>query len=175
MKKTLKLIKTYGFREWLIYFSPRPLSYIGDAYNWLFPKHKLGWVDYLSIIFKPRQRWIKDHIEYNKWCDKVQLIPDFLFGCVVHLVEEEKWLESIDYEATDHHAKFAKELQECYDYIKVGRPKLNKDLDEAYKNIPDVVDYEERYGEVIRIEKELTDLDQKYSIWIVTNKGFMWT
>ena len=175
MKYSLKLIKIYGFRESLIYFSPRPLSYIGNAYNWLFPTHKLGWVDYLSIIFKPRQRWIKDHIEYNKWCDKTELIPNFLFGCVVHLVEKEQWIEHIDYAASEHHAEFARELQECYDYIKVRRPNLEKEIDEAYQNLPQVSDYEEKYAEVIRIEKEIDKMDKHFMIWIVTNKGFMWT
>lgn len=175
MKNTRQTIKIWGFRDWLIHFSPRPIRYIGDAYDWLFPRHKYGWIDYVSIFFQPRQRWIKNHIEYNKWCDKIQLIPDFLFGCVIHLVEEEKWLEHIDYSVTDHHAEFARGLHECYTYIKVRRPNLEKAMDEAYGKLPAVQAYNEKYAEVNRIEKELTDLDQKYSIWIVTNKGYMWT
>ena len=75
MKNTREMIKTWSFRDWLVYYSPRPIRYIGDAYD----------------------------------------------------------------------------------------------------NLPAVQSYNEKYAEVNRIEKELTDLDQKYSIWIVTNKDYMWT
>jgi hypothetical protein len=34
--------------------------------------------------------------------------------------------------------------------------------------------YEEAYGEVNRLEKELEELDTKWLVWIVENRNFFW-
>jgi hypothetical protein len=134
----------------------------------------------VSFFFKPRQRWIKKHIEYNRWCDKVELIPKFLFGCVIHYVDEEKCFERIDFDATPEHKKFAKELKKCYEYAKNGRDELEKQLDEAYPKFsnleeePDLRSYKEKYAEVHRLEAKISKLDKRYMTWIVANKDFMW-
>ena len=131
--------------------------------------------DKIRCTLKPRQRWIKKHIKYKQWCDKVELIPDFLFGCIVHFVEEEKCFERIDWKASGpQHAKAADELQECYEYITVARPALEQQLDDAYDNLPEVGSYEEKYADVISTEKAIEDGDKKYMMWIVKNKDYLW-
>jgi len=35
--------------------------------------------------------------------------------------------------------------------------------------------YEEKYGEVNRIEQEIENLDTKWLTWIVVNRNFFWT
>ena len=176
MKKIIEQIKFLGFRDWLKYFSPKPLSYIGDLLNFISPPHRDGLLDKIRYKINPRQKWIKKHIEYNCWCDKVELIPKFLFGCVVHFVEEEKCFDTVDWKASSKdHTEFENELCECYEYIKVKRPSLEKQMDYAYDNLPEAQTYHERYADVIRIEKEIDDADKKYMAWIVENKDFMWT
>jgi len=136
---------------------------------------KRGW-QAVSEFFNPRQRWLKKHIEYNRWSDKVELIPEFLFGCVVHFVEEEKCFERTDWEASSEgHAKFAVELQECYEYIVTARPMLERQLDDAYENVPKVGSYEEMYADVISTERTIKEADDKYTVWIVKNRDYMWT
>ena len=176
MKETIENIKLWGIRDWLSYYAPTPLKYIGYLWDWILPKYKYNWYDKLKCTLKPRQRWIKKHIEYKQWCDKTELIPKFLYGCVVHFVEDEKAFEVTDWVGTSKkHAKFADELEECYDYIKTGRPLLEQLLEDAYGNIPDDGTYEEKYVDVINTEKALDDADAKYTQWIVKNVGYMWT
>ena len=176
MKKTIKDIKLWGIRDWLYYCAPKPLSYIGDLWDWILPKYKYNWYDKIRCTLKPRQRWIKKHIEYKQWCDKTELIPKFLFGCVVHFVEDEKAFEVTDWVGSSKgHAKFADELHECYHYIKVSRPLFEQRIKDAYANIPDDGTYEEKYADVINTEKFLDDADAKYTQWIVKNVGYMWT
>ena len=175
MKETIENIKLWGVRGWLSYYAPKPLSYIGDLWDYILPKYKYNWYDKIRCTLNPRQKWIKKHIEYKQWCDKVELIPKFLFGCVVHFVEEEKCFERIDWEASSpQHAKVANELQECYEYITVARPALEQQLDDAYDNLPEVGSYEEKYADVISTEKAIKDGDKKYMMWIVDNKDYLW-
>lgn len=174
--RLVKDIKLWGIRDWLYYCAPKPLSYIGDLWNCIRPKYKYNWYDNLKCTLKPRQRWIKKHIEYKQWCDKTELIPKFLFGCVVHFVEDEKAFEVTDWVgSSERHAKFAVELHECYHYIKVTRPNLEKRLDDAYNHVPLTGSFEEAYADVLSIEKDIEDSENKYVMWIAENKGYMWT
>lgn len=80
---------------------------MGRAYDWL--RYKLN----------PRQKWLKKQIP-DDWSDKVWLITELNFAMVVHFVDGEKCFDNTDYEASgENHAKFANELKDCYDYIKI--------------------------------------------------------
>ena len=176
MKEAIENIKIWGLRDYLCYYAPKPLSYLGDAWNWVLPKHRYNWLDKIKCKLNPRQKWIKKHIEYNQWCDKVELIPKFLFGCVVHFVEEEEAFKRIAWdESGEGHKEFADELQECYNYITIARPALEKKLEYAYDNLPAGGSYEEKYADVISTEKAIADGDKKYMMWIVKKKDYMWT
>lgn len=175
MKNVIEDIKMWGVRGWLSAFAPKPLSYIGDFWDWILPKYKYNWYDRIKCTLNPCQKWIKKHIEYKQWCDKVELIPKFLFGCVVHYVEEEKCFERINWKGSSpQHAKVADELQKCYEYITVTRPALEQQIEDAYDNLPESGSYEEKYADVISTEKTLKEADDKYMMWIVENKNFMW-
>lgn len=134
------------------------------------------WYENVSAKLNPRQKWLMKGIP-STWSDKVWLIPEINFKMVTHFIEEEKCFDHTDYENSGElHAIFAKELKECYDYIKNERPTLTKQMEDAYptkelKNLS----YEERYGEVNRIEKEIEDKDTKWLVWIVSNRNMFWT
>jgi hypothetical protein len=132
--------------------------------------------DETCYFLNPRQKWLTKQIP-NSWCDKVNLVTDINFAMIVHFVEGEKCFENTDYEGSgEAHAKFAKELMECYLYIKTRRPMLEKQYwnsfpsDEAYTG-----DYNTDYAEVNRLEKEMDEQDTKWLTWIVTNRKFLWT
>lgn len=74
-------------------------------------------------LFLPQQRWIKKFIKYHSWCDKTGLIPDFIFGCIIHFVEEEGCFEIIDWESDGEHSDASKIIREVYEYAKYGRNK----------------------------------------------------
>ena len=59
MKHTIEQIKLWGVGDWLRLFAPKPFSYIGDLWNWAFPRYHYGLLDKVSEFFKPRQRWMK--------------------------------------------------------------------------------------------------------------------
>ena len=112
----------------------------------------------------------------NTWSDKVWLIPHINFKMVTHFVELEKTFDFTDYEASgEPHIKFAAELKECYDYIKNVRPSLEKQSEVALCDVKEDGSYEEKYGEVNRIEQEIENSDTKWLTWIVVNRNFFWT
>ena len=126
----------------------------------------------------PKQRWLNKDIP-KTWTDKVWLIPHVNFTMVLHFVEQENCFETVDYtNSSEIHAKFEKELRECYDYIKFKRAEYEKKIEESYPSAEMSVNasatYEEAYGEVNRLEKELEELDTKWLVWIVENRNFFW-
>ena len=125
---------------------------------------------------KPRQRWLTKQIS-NGWTDKTTLIPDLNFAMVVHFVEGENCFDHTDYAASGEvHDVFAKELRECYDYIKNVRPKLQHGIDNSYPDEETMTgNYYVDYAEHIKFETELNQTDTKWLVWIVTNRDFFWT
>lgn len=138
-------------------------------------KSSLMW-DKVRCAINPRQKWLIKQIP-NEWNDKVTLIRDVNFAMIVHFVEGEKCFDSTDYErSSEGHAKFAKELIECYNYIKNERPNLDKLY---WSSFPDddkyTGDYLVDYADTNRLEKEIEENDTKWLTWIVTNRNFLWT
>jgi len=132
--------------------------------------------DKLCYALNPRQKWLVKQIP-NEWTDKVTLIRDINFAMVVHFVDGEKCFEYTDYvNSGDHHAKFARELLECYWYIKNRRPDLEKQYWDAYPKDGEYTgDYIKDYAEVNRLEKELDDQDTRWLSWIANNRKYFWT
>lgn len=132
--------------------------------------------DKIRYAINPRQKWLIKQIP-NEWNDKVTLVKDLNFAMIVHFVDGEKCFEHTDYKnSSENHAKFARELMECYLYIKIRRPALDK---QYWASFPDedkyTGDYFKDYAEVNRLEKELDEQDTYWLTWIVTNRGFLWT
>lgn len=85
-------------------------------------------------IFFPRQRWIKKYITYTSWSDKTGLIPDFIFGCVIHFVDDEGAFEIIDWNSDPRHKEAAAIIKEVYQYAKHDRNRLEQEyLDALHK------------------------------------------
>jgi hypothetical protein len=138
-------------------------------------KSSLMW-DKVRCAINPRQKWLIKQIP-NEWNDKVTLIKDINFAMIVHFIEGEKCFENTDYEgSSEGAAKFAKELIECYNYIKKERPNLEKLY---WSSFPDddkyTGDYLVDYADTHRLEKQLEDMDTKWLTWIVSNRRFLWT
>ena len=146
--------------------------------------------------FKSPQKWIYKYIPKREYADKTHLIPEFLFGCVIEFVESEECFECIDYSACPSHEKFARELRQCYDFVKNVRPSLQQSMDEelteAYEKNPMVwkesegdnsllelkeskYSYKELYGRYNYLEESLKKQEQKYMKWIVKNVDHLWT
>tara|TARA_B110000483_G_scaffold56839_1_gene71088 strand:+ start:152 stop:604 length:453 start_codon:yes stop_codon:yes gene_type:complete len=146
--------------------------------------------------FRSPQKWIYKYIPKREYSDKVELIPEFLFGCVIEFVESEKCFEYINYSDSTSHKKFARDLKRCYFFVKRVRPfmqqSMDYELDEATKKNPLVwkeseeddslleleeskYSYEELYGRYNYAEENLKKQEQKYMKWIVKNVDHLWT
>ena len=146
--------------------------------------------------FRSPQKWIYKYIPKREYADKTHLIPEFLFGCVIEFVESEKCFERTEYRYHSADRKFARELRQCYDFVKNVRPSLQQSMDEelteAYEKNPMVwkeseednsllelkeskYSYKELYGRYNYLEESLKKQEQKYMKWIVKNVDHLWT
>jgi hypothetical protein len=131
--------------------------------------------DWISYTLNPRQKWLTKQIP-KSWADKTWLIPELNFAMVVDFVEGEQALDVTDWDASSEgHSQFAKELKECYDYIKVRRPKLQSQFENSYPDEETMTgEYEIDYAEHNRLEVLINKEDTKYLVWIVTNRDYFW-
>jgi hypothetical protein len=130
------------------------------------------WYRKVSTFFNPRQKWLTKQIP-NTWCDKTTLIPQLNFAMIVHFVDVEKCFENTVYDDSPEHIKFASELKECYNFIKVVLPELEKQRDASYPTTY-TGDYYKDYGELNRLEKIIDEETTKWLVWIVTNRNHFW-
>jgi len=142
-------------------------------------------------FFSPQQRWLTKKIP-NHWCDKTELIPLCLFTMLKHFVEEEMdnvlwdWNEEvkdgfISQPYADKVSAQEKEIRGIYHYITVERPALEKQRDNSYPPMGDLMqplnkgDYETLYGEVNRLERLLDEKDTDALVRIVKLREILWT
>ncbi len=146
-------------------------------------------------FFNPRQRWLTKQIP-NSWVDKDWLWELCILEGIKHYVEKDDGLgdseiwrcyyvrNQADPEYPQHQKDFDKEMYQMYDLITIRLPELEEQLEEAWSKVPkrDItklplppIDYEATYGEVDRIEKEITDLKTKIMVWAITNREKIWT
>lgn len=132
-------------------------------------------IDWVRHTLNPRQKWLTKQIPKH-WSDKTSLIPEVLFAMVVHFIDGEKCFEHTDWTDTEKSKKFAEELRDCYDYIKVRRPELQKRYENSYPDEDTVTgDFLVDYKDNLELEALIEKTDTKYLVWIVTNRGYFWT
>lgn len=176
----------------------------------LFNKHYWWDLKYkVECFFHPKQEWLTNVIP-DTFCDKTELIPRMLFACLVNYVEVERkqyfiheigydWSEElkdghVTQEYVDRVNARDEELMKAYNWIKVGRDKLEARIDAAYPprepfetlfSESETVDghYEitvspERtacYKEVIRLEQIRVKKDKTCMRTIIKYYDQMWT
>ena len=112
-----------------------------NKHFWLDLKYKI------KCFFCPKQEWLTDVIP-DTFCDKVELIPNLLFACLVDYIEVEKkktyvndigydWAEELkDGFVTQTYVDAVnlrdEELMKAYDYIKRGRDVIQARIEWAY-------------------------------------------
>mgnify|MGYP003635833217 FL=1 len=146
--------------------------------------------------FRSPQKWIYKYIPKREYSDKVELIPEFLFGCVIEFVESEKCFERTEYRYHSADRKFARDLKRCYFFVKRVRPFMQQSMDyelteaskknllfwEEVEGEDNLIEfkvsghtYQEKYGRHNYIEENLKNQEQKYMKWIVKNVDHLWT
>ena len=145
--------------------------------------------DEVRYFFNPRQRWLTKKIP-NHWCDKDYLWELCILEGIKHHVEQDYGLhyyEESQKDATypEQQKQFDKELHDIYDMVKNQLPLLESLLKSAWEIIPTPnlddlnkttkKSYEETYGEVNSLEKQIAELKTKVMVWAVTNRESIWT
>jgi len=162
-------------------------------YSW-----QRNWYDKIKPIFKPQNKRLRKVIP-KTWIDISSLIETINFEFVKKFYEEEYVDGIVDWEQSgEDHVKFARWLEETYRYITVHRPRLEKELDDAYPPLRPIEDmfeesdtlykgkkafklkdregtYEELYGEVNRIEQLIENRDTEVLTEIVKRRQYFWT
>lgn len=171
---------------------------IFNKYFWYDLKYKI------YCWFKPKQKWLTKEIPRD-WCDKTELIRIVLFSCLKNFVEEEKGISDYDWskdvesghlsqQQADKIKQRDAELKEAYDYITVGRAKLEKKyydaapprrpIDEIFVPYEDnpkymrmVITDEEKecYERMRKIEEKINRHDDDILMLIVKHRHNLWT
>jgi len=203
-----KFVKT--FKDMVLNFEESKMSkwskfkfwfsiYVWEAYmpGWL-TSHWYGvrpfYYNQISSRIWPRQKWLTKTIP-RTWADKVTLIPDLLYTCIIHYVDDDG--EDCFGTIIIDREPYKTELLECYNWAKTGRKEFEEKVNQALPKTdswesffkePDENGYrimfscedrtgkthEELYGEHNRLEKEFYQLDEKYMTWIVKNVRTLW-
>lgn len=133
--------------------------------------HDLVWNVYR--FFKPCHQRVRKVIP-KRWCDLTELTLLVNFEIIKSFVEEE--MDSINWESDPEHKKAGEWLKASYKYITETKPRLEKELEEAYKNVPKgKLPYEEKYKEVNRCENTIRELDKAILIGIANYREFLWS
>jgi hypothetical protein len=161
-------------------------------YSW-----RRWYYEVISPIIKPQHCRLRKSIP-RQWRDISSLIVTVNFEFIKSFYEDEYCKGIVNWDSDEKHQKFAKWLTQVYDYIKVERPKLEKQRDNAYPPVLPIdemfraikdknnkiegyefVDrektYEELYGEVNRLEELINKKDTKILLELIKNRDFFWT
>lgn len=163
-------------------------------YRW-----QIRYYDKIKPIFVDKQKRIRKSIP-RTWCDISHLMVDVNFEMIKKFYEEEYKADIVDWEASGpEHVEFIEWLEWAYTYITKERPAYEKamwnaypphqpseklfepcEFDEKgkakmYKMVKRKETYEERYGEVNRLEQLIEGTDTQVLIEFVEYRGFFWT
>lgn len=143
----------------------------------------------ISSRLRPRNKWLTKKIP-RTWADKDTLWEICIIEGIKDYVEGEHALDyyqksQVDPSYPDHQKEFDKEVLRAYEIVAITIPYLEKKLDIAWNNIPhrdfnniNLVtpkNYDETYGEVNKLEKQIKDLKTEVMIWAVNKRESIWT
>lgn len=141
----------------------------------------------ISAFFFPRNKWAS-HLIPNKFCDKPELIKDFLFAALTHFVEEEKgiegWTEEEIAGMPEHQRNCILECRELYPLIKTLPEIQEKNSSHFYIPFDCNEDFIKKFNDPERSEKlkpfleesiRLEKLEQEICERIVKIRQSLWS
>lgn len=133
----------------------------------------------------------------KEWRDTCELMVELNFAMIVEFYQQEYLKGRVDWQADESHKEFAQWLERTYQYISQERvrleilkekaypptppfeqmftPIVNEGKVKSYKMNEPQESYQELYGEVERLEKEIEEKDTEVLIEFVKRRGFFWT
>jgi hypothetical protein len=178
-------------------------SFIYDKLNiwdiWdVFPyKWSMWYYEVIKPIFRPSNSRIRKSVP-RQYRDVTSLIVDINFEFIKAFYEDEYVDGVVDWTATEHHQEFAHWLELSYKWITQRRPELEEEKDDAYPkrsgdfwdSFVEITDengkklyqfkddgilYEEKYGEVNRLEKVIEEKDTEILTQLIKRREYFWT
>jgi hypothetical protein len=131
---------------------------------------------------KNAQKWLTDKIS-GEYKDKDQIIEIILFQCLINYVEIELdgKIELDKINSNDSWNKFYAELKENYNIVKNIIPELiekKRILSSAMTESKDCLSFSEScidFSEIRKLDDEIEEKTSKILMWVVKNRGFLWT
>jgi len=144
-------------------------------YFWRDLKYKI------SCLFKHRNPWVNKAIA-REWRDLDHIYEEILFAGIINYVEGEECFKKNTW-INPEEIIYKRQIEKIYHWAKTGRYDLQKQINNAYPSFDDnfslsaikAKTYNELYGEVNRLEKILRDTNTKHLVWLVKNRGILWT
>lgn len=129
-------------------------------------------------FFSPKHQDIRRAIP-REWADISSLIVDVNFAMILDFKKEVDQ-DTVNWASDDEHKKFIRWFSSAVNYINVERKKLLENLDKSYPPFPlpkemSKLSYDELYGEVNRIDKEIDDKDTAILKQMIDYRHFFWT
>jgi hypothetical protein len=145
----------------------------------------------VKCFFFPMHQTVRRSIP-RTWSDSDYLIVHTNFAIIKEFVEEElNGLKDVQKEHSFNAnngnlrwAQFYHWLEKAYIYITQERPRLEEEMDNAYPDLGDnplddindtKVSYQQKYGEVDRLEKLIKDKDTQILKEMIEERGGFWT
>lgn len=141
---------------------------IFDRFRWWF--HEFSWQVY--YYFNPSHKQIRDSIP-KRFVDISSLIQTVNFEFVKSFHDNE--MHTIEWDSDPQHKEFEEWITSSYQYITVERAKLEEELNHSYPKRGAKGTYEEKYADVIRLEKLIQDKDTEILTEIVKRREMFWS
>jgi len=184
VKKLKKALENSKNKEPIRYTPEEFHDYIDSIKNRDYPlinriwdKIRFGFYDftwYVYRLYKPCHKRIRKVIP-RSWCDLTELTLLVNFEIIKSFVEDE--MDMIEWNSDEHHKAAAAWLNASYKYITKERIQLEEDLRVAYNNVDyrSELPYDEKYKEVLRIEKTIEESDKSVIIGLANYRIFLWS
>jgi hypothetical protein len=154
--------------------------------------------DKVNEFLFPRQRWLTKAIP-KSWIDKDTLWEIAIIEGLKHYVEQDNggaWFKHLDDDSAwqdggedmkeFHEAsrRFHRAAKEHYDLVTKTLPDLEWKLEKAWEKVPhfnfdnlndNTRSYDQIYGDVDKLDEQISELKTKVMLWAVTNRASIWT
>lgn len=163
-EKLIKLESVEDFFATIKEYKPT----IFDKFKWW--ANDFVWDVYRS--FKPCHQQIRKAIP-NRWTDITELIRIVNFELLKSFHDNE--MHIIEWNSNELHAEFKSWIDKAYQYITIERPQLEDQISHSYPPLGSKGTYEEKYGELNRLEKLLAQKDTEVLTEMVKKREMFWS
>lgn len=136
------------------------------------------WHHNIRTLYKPQHGRIRNCVP-KYWMDLDHVLITVNFEIIKSFYEDEYKHGMVDWNSDATHKNFAKWLEKSYKYVVHDRKILEKNIEDAYPDLSkgklSKKTYEQLYGKVNALEKDMFNKDTKVVHELLKNREFLWT